>query len=95
MGIVIERKWRCESCDAIHDTEDSAIDCCPPTVHEVFLCPKCGSACDDEEEAIDCCDTDRDDIVSTDDGKRFPKSGAHMSTAEYLAAYCELNKVKT
>lgn len=54
MGIVIERKWRCESCDAIHDTEDGAIDCCPPTVHEVFLCPKCGSACDDEEDAIDC-----------------------------------------
>lgn len=44
---------------------------------------------------IDCCDTDRDDIVSTDNGKRFPNAGEYMSTAEYLAAHCELNKVKT
>lgn len=94
MGIVIERKWRCNACDELHDSESDAEGCCPPTVDEVFLCPVCGDIYEFHSDAVSCCETDPKQIQG-DDGKRFPKAGEHMSTAEYLAAYCELNKVKT
>lgn len=92
MGIVIQTKWQCPSCYELHDDQDEAQECCRPAAQEVYLCPKCGDACEDEDEAIACCDTDPDEVTG-DDGKKFPNLGAHMSTAEYVAAYNELNKI--
>lgn len=92
MSIVIQTKWECQNCYDLHDSEDEAIECCPPEVQEVFICPKCGETNRTEDEAIECCKTDPAEVMG-DDGKKFPSLGAHMSTAEYLAAYYEINKV--
>lgn len=46
--------YRCNECLELHDDEEDALDCCRPTVDEVFICPICSSEFLSESDAIDC-----------------------------------------
>lgn len=89
----IAKKWRCNSCYDLHDSEDEAIECCQPSVSEVFCCPTCGEGHGDESDAIDCCEENASlDLEATeDDGRKFPAHGEFMTTEQYIAAYNALN----
>lgn len=90
----IAKKWQCSGCYSLHDDESWAAECCQPT--EVYCCPTCGQAHRTENEAIDCCEENAAlGLESTeDDGKKFPAFGECMTTAQYVAAYNELNAVR-
>jgi hypothetical protein len=60
MGTKLKAKWMCNGCGDIHDDEDSAIECCPPTTLEVYVCPVCGDDHRKEADALDCCGYDED-----------------------------------
>ena len=48
-------KWECGECATLHDTEDDAIDCCPPTAYEVLICPQCETRHIYVQDAEQCC----------------------------------------
>ena len=50
------RKWKCSACDELHDNEDDARECCPPSINEVYVCPVCGSDFPFYPDALMCCD---------------------------------------
>ena len=41
--------WNCSECGEVHDSEDSAEDCCK------IACENCGTLWNTEDEAEDCC----------------------------------------
>lgn len=50
-------KYRCPTCNEIHDSEWVAEDCCPPEAEEVTVwqCAECLDVHDTEDEARLCC----------------------------------------
>lgn len=54
----IEAKWRCNECQEVHNDEEEALECCRPSVSEVYFCPVCDKDCLTEQDAIECCDFD-------------------------------------
>ena len=56
----LEPKYECGECGEIHDDEDEARYCCPPSVKEVFVCPLCEIYHKEEADALDCCGFDPD-----------------------------------
>lgn len=60
----IKTSYECGQCYNVHDYEDEARECCPPTVKEVYLCPECEDAHNSREDAAECCpDEEADDSV--------------------------------
>lgn len=51
----IVRKWECSACNALHEFEHSAEECCAPEVWAVWMCPVCDEAHEAKSEAEDCC----------------------------------------
>lgn len=47
--------WKCGGCGEIHDEEDGALECCRPSIHEVYGCPDCTMVHTEEADAIKCC----------------------------------------
>lgn len=52
--------WRCLECDALHEDEDEAMDCCEPAVavHDEEIgdhCPVCSKEYANPHEVADCC----------------------------------------
>lgn len=48
-------RYRCDECGEIHDDQDAAIECCPPSVSRVFVCSECAEVFRNEEGACECC----------------------------------------
>lgn len=49
------KAYECSMCNAIHDHEHQAEDCCRPEVNKVWLCDVCDEPHDDSECAEKCC----------------------------------------
>ncbi len=47
------KKFACGHCKSVHDTEDEAMQCCPPT--EVWECDKCSDWTDCEQDYCNVC----------------------------------------
>lgn len=47
-------KWRCDECGELHDSEEYAAECCPPSISQVYVCPVCGEY-DSMSIAMICC----------------------------------------
>ena len=47
--------WRCDECRDIHDDEDGANECCPPSITELYECTSCEGMHESEDDAVDCC----------------------------------------
>lgn len=60
MTTEIKMKFRCNSCDELHDIEDDALDCCSPGYEERYICPLCNADHMMAEDALACCGFDPD-----------------------------------
>lgn len=49
-------KWACERCGALHDYEDSAVECCPNLVVQIWLCGTCKEEYGSRDSADECCE---------------------------------------
>jgi len=78
MSTPIEKKWRCNDCYEIHDSEDHAVDCCPVDVRAVFVCPHCAVDYCTELEADECRDGHDEERV---DFVRPPPTAAELEAA--------------
>jgi hypothetical protein len=85
---VIE-KWRCENCLDLHDTEESAAECCPPQVVQVWVCETCADEHRLREDAEECCLADGEGRI--DAGLLFPSPRLANNPAAYIKAFHELN----
>ena len=52
--------WRCPECDAVHDWESDAEECCAPVIglHDqeaAIQCPVCAQEYASHRDAVDCC----------------------------------------
>lgn len=56
-------KYQCPICEASHDFECSARECCEPEVAEVWECSECNEIYDDESEALHCCAESEEDLI--------------------------------
>lgn len=48
--------WRCCECNATHDDEDDARECCQPSIEECYGCPDCDEVHSCERQALKCCE---------------------------------------
>lgn len=50
-------KFRCPTCDQLHEWDDEAEDCCPPQAEKVTLweCANCSETYDNQDHARLCC----------------------------------------
>lgn len=53
--IKVTVKWVCNKCNAVHDTQDDARECCAPKVCKVYVCPGCHMLHDSPDDALSCC----------------------------------------
>ena len=88
--MIIETKWQCGRCNELHDDEDEAIECCRPSIHEVFICPACKDSHSSMEEAISCCDTDPEEP-----GKCIVIPPVPMPIEQYVHEFDKLNHLVT
>lgn len=86
MSESVPRKYRCDECGTLHDFEDDAYTCCPPSVSAVFVCQDCGDWHREESEAAACC-CDDDETAET------RRQAVLTPTAEQLEAIGQLRLV--
>lgn len=48
-------KFKCGECGDLHDDDDDALECCRPTISEVWICGTCNEHHDHESGAQVCC----------------------------------------
>lgn len=84
------KRYRCGTCDEIHDDEDGALECCPPEAYECYCCPVCGEAHDLAEDARDCCQS-ADEPEPAEPGRQFPKEATTIGG--YIEEFCKLNNL--
>lgn len=51
----LKPKYRCDECSELHDDEDSAGECCAPSVTTVWTCPECEAEYNRARNADECC----------------------------------------
>lgn len=53
--MLARKGWKCDECGGFHAFQDDALECCQPTVSEVFVCAECEDEHETEKAANACC----------------------------------------
>jgi len=86
--MAITKKYRCCECDDLHDTEDSAYECCPPQVMPVWVCGKCNEEHESFLLASNCCLEQGEEPAGLD-ARKFPNP--LLPKDEYIKEFRRIN----
>ena len=82
-------KYQCSRCYRKYDHEESALECCPPEIYEIYICDTCGEEHEESDEAELCCSDEDNEEDADRDSRSYPKN--LVNTAHYVEEFCRMN----